>query len=228
MLLGCKGFVELSITPTDIFVSELFLVLLFDRKNGNPLSGRSLTIRYVLDRAWKIKSQKAYPTSESPTDGKKAVTSTQQIKAIKPKSLIYFLAKRISSLLIIEPSTSVISFSVRRDSKSSLTVPEKRLVLITMIRAIRENIRKPIKAKGTFRIPIHKEKIKGIIQGIRMEILFFVQNFLIFREASCIRLCLVFCLSHTTNFTIIEGLSQAHNPESLFSMPIEALWKGEV
>ena len=216
--------------------SELFLILLFDIKNGNPLRGRSLTIRYVLDKHWKIKIKKE--TTPEKTNkgsmgviilgkriGNKSSAKYKLTNEITPKNIIQYRVFRISLPDKIEPSGS--SMPSLNLGESAESFANGLLKLITT-QAITENSTKEIRASLTSYKATKIESTNGIIQGIRMEILFFVQNLRVFWESSCIRFCLISCLSHTTNFTIIEGLSQAHNPESLFSMPIEALWKGEV
>lgn len=233
MLLGCKGFVELSITPTDIFVSELFLVLLFDLKNGNPLSGRSLTIKYVLDKHWKTKIKKANtPIIREGSRGNEIIG-----KRTGSHSTLFKLRKEIIKKNTIQYRTFRISLPDKTEpsggSRPSLNLGEsaesfaKGLLKLTTTQAITESSTKETKASLTSYKATKIETTSGVIQGIRMEILFFVQNLRVFWEPSCMRFCLIFCLSYTTGFTIIEELSQAHNPESLVNMPIEAFWKGE-
>lgn len=179
MFVGCKGFIGLSIIPIEIFLSKLLLedLTLFDLKKGNPLRGESLTIRYVLDKAWKVIIQKAYPKKARLSSSSKGIKD-RETGEIQTKILSVLFVLLISSVLRILPSLRAISSSVlSRSAKSSAKRPANGLLFMTMIRATSERIRKTQKPKTTLNTPTREDRTKEKSHGTRISILFLVPHF---------------------------------------------------
>ena len=187
MLQGCEGFIGLSITPVLIFRSDqcvTFLVLLFDLKNGNPLRGRSLTIRYVLDKAWNVNIKEANtpPTTREGSIGaggvgkrigSKSLTKEKITKDRTREKIIQYRVLRISLGDTIDPSGNLTpSLNLGESAESS----ENGLLKATTIQLTNERNTKEIKARLRLPGAIRRDMARGVSQGMRMEILFFVQN----------------------------------------------------
>ena len=180
MFVGCSGFMGLSITPMEILPSQA-LSPLFLLKNGNPFRGKSLVIRYDLERAWKTNIKKANtPTIKEGSRGVERPGNKTGINSIIfrlrkeriKEKIIQYLAFRTSLGCKTTPSERMICSLNLGESAESF---EKGLRKALTIQEINDKITKEVKAKWRLKNPTPREIKRGVSQDTRIETLLGVQ-----------------------------------------------------